>query len=75
MALAIESRELLVPQRERFIQKVYRILPLLSELFWGVICLMLFMILGPFSAPVALIAVFSLRGEERGTKKPELQGT
>lgn len=72
MAMAIESAELLVPRKVRLMQKVFKLIPLLSEVLWGLLCLMLFMVLGPFSAPVALIALFSLRGDERGTIEPEL---
>ena len=71
MAMAIESRELLVPRRTGFRRRAGGLLPVLSELFWGLLCLMLFMKLGPFSAPVALIAVFSLHGEARGSAEPE----
>jgi len=42
-----------------------------SELFWGVVSLLLFMILGPFAAPAALWAIFSLESEHRGRSEPE----
>jgi hypothetical protein len=46
-------------------------LPHLSEIFWGGLSLALFMILGPFAAPVALVAVFGLDSRYRGECEPE----
>lgn len=43
-----------------------------AEVCWFVLALMLFMVLGPFAAPVAVIAVIGLPPEERGEAEPEM---
>lgn len=43
----------------------------ISEGFWFTITLILFMVMGPFSAPVALMAIFTLDADARGTSEPE----
>lgn len=47
-------------------------LPDMSEIFWFSVCLLLFMILGPFAAPFALFAIMNLDSEYRGNATPEL---
>lgn len=39
---------------------------------WLVVTLVLFIIMGPFAAPVALFAVLGLPPEERGEAEPEM---
>lgn len=42
-----------------------------SECFWFLLSLVLFMVLGPFSGPVALIVLFKLGLEESVHAEPE----
>lgn len=53
------------------IKSLRDVLPHLSEFFWGGFSLVLFMILGPFAVPVALVAVFGLDSRYRGACEPE----
>ncbi len=43
----------------------------MSEWFWFVLCFFLFVALGPFSAPVALIALYQVSKEVEGQQEPE----
>ena len=43
----------------------------LAEAFWFTLALTLFMVLGPFAAPVALMAIFGLDPCHRGDMEPE----
>lgn len=43
----------------------------LAEACWFAIALVLFLLLGPFAAPVVVLAIFSLPAEERGASEPE----
>jgi hypothetical protein len=43
----------------------------LSETFWFLTSLLLFMVLGPFAAPFALYAIFSIDQDHRGWREPE----
>lgn len=49
-------------------------LPAPSTIFWFVVSLVLFMILGPFSAPIALLTIFGQGAEGRGCSEPESVG-
>jgi len=60
MTMVIESRELPATEESQVVCQAPTISQKLSEVLWGLLCLVLFMILGPFSAPIALIAVFRL---------------
>lgn len=42
-----------------------------AEACWFAVALVLFLLLGPFAAPVAVLAIFSLPVEERGASEPE----
>jgi len=42
-----------------------------SEKFWFLLSFALFVVLGPFSAPIALIAIFKLGLEENDHREPE----
>lgn len=42
-----------------------------SEWFWFLLSFVLFVVLGPFSAPIALIAIFKLGLEENDHREPE----
>ena len=44
----------------------------LLESCWLAVALALFIIMGPFAAPVALFAVLGLPSEERGEAEPEM---
>jgi hypothetical protein len=42
-----------------------------SEWFWFLLSFVLFIVLGPFSAPIALIAIIKLGLEENDHREPE----
>jgi hypothetical protein len=42
-----------------------------SEWFWFCLCLVLFVVLGPFGAPVALMVLVKLGLEENSHREPE----
>jgi hypothetical protein len=42
-----------------------------SEWFWFLLSFVLFVVLGPFSAPIALIALFKLGLEDNDHREPE----
>ena len=42
-----------------------------SECFWGALCLLLFMVLGPFSAPIVLGYIFFGKINEQGAAEPD----
>lgn len=73
MSIAIECREMAVPVRER-IRNTVSGLPAFSEICWFLLSLMLFMALGPFAAPIAVGALFSLDSEHRGLAEPDKAG-
>ena len=70
MITTAEYRDVIVPTRER-LHHLYNALPAFSEVCWFLVSLVLFMVLGPFAAPVALIAVFTLDSESRGSSEPQ----
>jgi len=43
----------------------------ITELFWFSLSLVLFLVLGPFAAPVVLIVLFKLGMEECDAREPE----
>ena len=43
-----------------------------AEVCWCVLTLALFMVLGPFATPVAVVALLGLPPEERGEAEPEM---
>lgn len=43
----------------------------LSEWFWFLLSFVLFVVLGPFSAPIALMAIFKLGLEDNSQTEPE----
>lgn len=43
----------------------------LAEACWFSVALVLFLLLGPFAAPVVVLALFNLPAEERGASEPE----
>lgn len=70
MITTTEYRQLAVPVRER-LHQVFDSLPPLSEICWFLVALVLFMVLGPFAAPIALLAIFRLDPEHRGWREPD----
>lgn len=44
---------------------------MVCEWFWFLLSFVLFVVLGPFSAPIALIAIFKLGLEENDHREPE----
>ncbi|WP_457576206.1 hypothetical protein [Desulfomarina sp.] len=46
----------------------------ISECFWLSLSLLLFVIMGPFAAPVVLLVLFQLAREENGCVEPEPLG-
>lgn len=73
MSIAIECREMAVPVR-KCIHSVTGALPAFSEVCWFLLSLLLFMALGPFAAPIAVFALFSLDSEHRGLTEPDKVG-
>lgn len=45
----------------------------ISEWFWFMLSFLLFVLLGPFSAPIALIAIFKLGLEDNEHQEPPLE--
>ena len=43
----------------------------MAEGCWCSVALILFLLLGPFAAPIVVMAIFNLPAEERGTSEPE----
>lgn len=73
MSMAIDCREVTVPLRKG-IPSVTGALPAFPEMCWFLLALLLFMILGPFAAPIAVYAIFGLDSEHRGLREPEEAG-
>ena len=73
MSIAIECSEMAVPIR-KCISSVTESLPAFSEVCWFLLSLVLFMVLGPFAAPIAVLALFSLDSEHRGVNEPDKVG-
>ncbi|RPH42200.1 MAG: hypothetical protein EHM86_02905 [Desulfobulbaceae bacterium] len=42
-----------------------------AEVCWFSVTLVMFLLLGPFAAPIVVLALFSLPAEERGVAEPE----
>ena len=42
-----------------------------AEVCWFSVTLVMFLLLGPFAAPIVVLALFSLPAEERGAAEPE----
>jgi hypothetical protein len=70
MITATNYRVVTEPLPER-LRQIFDALPSFQEVFWFLVSFGLFLVLGPFAAPVALIAIFSLEGDERGATEPE----
>lgn len=70
MITTAESTELTMPSRER-LQSLIDMCPHPMEIFWFVLSLLLFMIMGPFAAPIALVAVFTVKAPEGTMIEPE----
>lgn len=73
MSIAIECSEIAVPVR-KCISSVTGSLPAFSEVCWFLLSLVLFMVLGPFAAPIAVFAIFSLDSEHCGVNEPDKVG-
>jgi hypothetical protein len=73
MAATIQ-KQLTVPADETILQTLLVIFEKISEAFWFLLCLSLFVALGPFSAPVALIALYKLAAEQQDAPEPESVG-
>ncbi len=70
MITTAESLELTLSSRER-LQSLKDAFPHPMEIFWFVLALSLFIIMGPFAAPVAIVAVFTAGGPEHLHSEPE----
>ena len=69
MATFIEQKRILhLPH----IQLGQKELSALGEKFWFGVSLFLFMVLGPFAAPIALLTLFTLDPVEGGAAEPEM---
>ncbi len=42
-----------------------------TEACWFCVVLILFLLMGPFAAPIVVLALFNLPAEERGASEPE----
>jgi hypothetical protein len=56
---------------ESVFQSLCNLVEQLSERFWFLLSFVLFVVLGPFSAPIALIALFKLGLEDNDHLEPE----
>ncbi len=56
---------------ESIFQSLCILVDRLSEWFWFLLSFVLFVVLGPFSAPIALIALFKLGLEDNNHCEPE----
>lgn len=70
MLTAIECRNFSVSLKERLPLSGLSF-PAMSEAGWLLLSLVLFMILGPFAGPVALVAVLTCRNREERESLPE----
>lgn len=70
MIMAIEDRLAVAGLQEK-VRQVRHMLPPFSEVCWFLTSLVLFMVLGPFAAPVALFAIFRLDSDQCGLVEPE----
>lgn len=72
MLTTMESKNMSI-SLEEFSGESGRSLKVISEAGWFLLSLMLFMVLGPFAGPIALIAVFSCqkRDEREWLEEPE----
>jgi hypothetical protein len=52
-------------------RSVWNLTEHVSEWFWFLLSFTLFVVLGPFSAPIALIAIFKLGLEDNDHREPE----
>ena len=43
----------------------------IAEVCWFIVSLVMFLLLGPFAAPIVVLALFNLPAEERGASEPE----
>ena len=69
MATTIHKQAVIHPE-ESFLQVLLGFYEKACGWFWFTLCLFLFIALGPFSAPVALIALFRLGMEESDQAEP-----
>jgi len=56
---------------ESVFHSLYSLVEQASEWFWFLLSFVLFVVLGPFSAPIALIALFKLGLEDNDHREPE----
>lgn len=42
-----------------------------AEVCWFTVSLVMFLLLGPFAAPIVVLALFNLPAEQRGVAEPE----
>ncbi len=55
----------------RMLQSPWHLADRISEGFWFLLSFTLFIVLGPFSAPIALIALFKLGLEDNSHQEPQ----
>lgn len=68
----ILQKQSLQVEGESLVSSFTKIWEKVCVLFWFVLCLLLFVALGPFSAPVALVALYKTAMEDDGTSFPEI---
>lgn len=69
MITTAEYRNHTLPSQGQ-IQQIIHSLPHLSEIFWFLLSFVLFVIMGPFAAPIALFVVCTAEGKD-GAVEPE----
>jgi hypothetical protein len=70
MATTLHKQEI-VRSAESVWRSVWNLTEKVSEWFWFLLSFTLFVVLGPFSAPIALIAIFKLGLEDNDHREPE----
>lgn len=71
MAITLFSKHLYAGPRADIRRRLALCLGQISEWFWFCLSFMLFIVLGPFSAPVALIVLVRLGMEEHICEEPK----
>jgi hypothetical protein len=70
MATTLHKQEIGRPAESGW-RSVWNLTEQVSEWFWFLLSFTLFVVLGPFSAPIALIALFKLGLEDNDHREPE----
>lgn len=71
MAAIVQQKSILRTTRENLHAVEQRFAPAI-EYIWFLVAFGLFVILGPFAAPAAIIVLFTMDDDQRGSNEPEL---